>query len=192
MNDDDAVRHLTTFARPLILNRWRKDSCLVSTAVALDFLSWAGVKAKPMEVEVLAYNALAVELIERGVPYTEWPADAWSVGIVQADSDPEQRKYKAWTGAHLVTLVAERTLLDLSADQLSRPLYRMSVPGPIVLPWDGDGTKAVSAEGAIVVYRRPERPDLSFRSSPDWRLRGRRADIVSELVRLARLVGAEQ
>lgn len=185
---DIALRLLRTIARPLILARFRKDSCIVSTAVACEFLRWAGVRAKPIELEVLAYNAAAVELVRAGVPASEWPDEAWSVGITQtSDVKPSH-----WQGAHLCTLIDERTLLDLSADQISRPHRGMTVPEPIVLPWNAELTEGVSDEGMLIMYRRPDKPDTSFRSSPDWRLKERRAAIVSELVRLARVMGADR
>lgn len=189
MNADDAVKHLATFARPLILSKFRRDSCIVSTAIACDFLTWAGVRAKPIEVELMAYTAAALPLVERGVPFDEWPDEAWSVGIVQEHGD---RARHDWQGAHLCTLVEQRILLDLSADQVSRPLRRLNVPGPVVLPWESTSAVAANDAGTTLVYRVPERPDPSFRSSPDWKLRGRRSAIVAELVRLARLVGAER
>lgn len=187
-NTDSAVRLLTTVARPLILQRFSRDSCIVSTAVACEFLSWAGVRAKPIELEVLAYNAAAVEQLNAHVPADEWPDEAWSVGIVQSTPTQPRR----WKGAHLCTLIEERSLLlDLSADQLSRPLRRMTVPGPILTPWDGERAAIVSDDATAIIYRRPERADPSFRSSPDWRLKERRAPIVRELVRLARVMGAQ-
>lgn len=138
----------------------------------------------------MAYNACAVEQLERGVMHDDWPDEAWGVAIMQ---NTPTTKPGRWKGAHLCALVENETLLDLSADQFSRPLRRMNVPGPIVLPWDGTLTKAINDEdGTLVVYRRVEKPDPSFRSSPDWRLKERRNDIVSELIRLARLLGAKQ
>lgn len=194
MRADEAVKFLATLARPLILQTFSRDSCIASTAVACDFCEWAGVHVRPLEVEVMAWNALALEQLAADVPFEQWPADAWSVGVKQNTPDTHRKpRGRPWSGAHLVAIVDRSTLLDLSADQLSRPIYRMPVPGPVVLPWDGIEARAVNDEtGVQLMYRVPVKPDLSFRSSPDWRLRGRRQHIVSELVRLARLVGAEQ
>lgn len=175
------VKILATEARPLILQNFRPDSCIVSTAVACDVLAYADIPATRCEVLMIAANHAAIPCIANNVPLADWPDEAWSVGVVPGQGDSREA---AWPGGHLVAIATIhpdlRLLIDLSADQANRPLRGMPILEPVVAPWDGSKT-AVSNDTTVVMYRRAGRPSR-IAHAPDWVDRTRRQPIVDTLI----------
>lgn len=129
------------------------NTCIASTLIGAHALGRFDIKATPTSVWVEAINAKAYRLREAGVHPSQWPGDAWSVGIrpgmratdVVADHRGADGKPHGWDG-HLVLVLRRgpgtpRTLIDLTADQLDRPARAINVGGPVFMdipagaPW---------------------------------------------------------
>lgn len=118
--------------RRAVLTRYDVDSCIESTAIFIDVLSELGVESSPAPVLVSAFNRAAQHMLTYypDVPVEHWPEEAWSVG--QGPDQPP--KPGGWPG-HLVAVVPTRAatrLVDVSADQMSRPEKDLVVPGPVI------------------------------------------------------------
>lgn len=150
--------------------------CILGTRTLFEALRRVGVDSKVVTVEALAANREADGLIRRGVPYTEWPSTAWSVGAVTTAPGSGYPGHVV-----LVTTVDDGTfLLDSSTGQFRRPRYGI-VPPPTLMvevpdpDWPTDPKMGVRFDtpGWSVSWRwAPELGNL-HRSAPDWR-KGRR------------------
>lgn len=196
----NVVEELPDVARPVIRERFRRDSCLVSTAIAVDVLDYFGIRARPVEVSILVGNAAAAECLSAELPMTEWPEDAWTVGTVRRGEQPDdERVEKSWDGAHLVALTDDGWLVDLAADQYAREHRAMPVEALTVELGEagvarfeaGEAIALGGPEGSFIVYRRyPDQRPSSWRSVVDWRDRSRRRDLVGRIIRDLRRRGA--
>lgn len=163
------------------------NTCIATTRIGLEVLRHYGVAARPMPVDALADNLVAARCRAEGVPYEQWPDEAWSVKIDERDIAKE----RAWNG-HLVLMVRStngfdfgepRVLVDLTADQFARPHKSLVVGGPVIFgigpdaaftPKDPMGTILRDREGrdtGSLMYwpMRPGRPEANrWRESPDW------------------------
>lgn len=92
-----------------------------------------GLSARAVPVNVLAGNHAATQSVLRGIPLTEADdaAGAWTVGVWHG----QDHEGSGWNG-HLVVVIRNpdhtRTLVDGTADQLSRPAKKIIVD-PIVM-----------------------------------------------------------
>jgi len=103
--------------------------CLNGSRVVMEVLRDLGVRAKPVSVQFVLFNAFGWSAYEAGVPVAEWPHAAWSVGVgpnMEPPSNPDR-----WRG-HLM-LEGSDWLLDISARQFHRP-GRINVETPLILP----------------------------------------------------------
>jgi hypothetical protein len=180
---------LCGFGRQEILRSYNSDSCIISTAVALDVLQHFGFHACPLSVRTTIYNAAAVDcmkkrLLPRPDQIKEW-ADkygSWTVGI----GFGERQSPAKWPG-HLVAL-HEDTLIDLSLDQATRPKYEMNLTpmfGKTSLAFvEGDEKEVwIKEDGCVITYQRTY--NESFSKSPDWSDRKRRRAIVLSIIQRA-------
>jgi hypothetical protein len=181
---------IVELARPLILESFRPDSCIASTAVALDTLAVFGIGARPLNTEAQILNAPLVARLDAGEALPSGEAaqlawmdsfGGWSLGLgMGLDANPGH-----WPG-HLVCWLNSGAFIDLSLDQASRPekgieltpglftpppgFERGGVPAPFLLP---GGT-------ACIYEARPH--DLSYCRAADWRDKRRRRAVVEQLV----------
>jgi hypothetical protein len=183
------ITTLIEVGRPELLKRFRPDSCVESTRLVVEFLRSHGVRVSPLRVQVGVFNDAIVKRLE--VTPNPGPGElarwerldgSWSVGI-GATSDAMARAKAAdaslvvsasggWSG-HLVALIEGRIVVDLSLDQLNRPLHGINlhpvtfdVPDPRWL--DGHIPLHLELDGCIVNYwAMPE--DKSFLHLPAWR-----------------------
>lgn len=107
---------------------YTRDHCINGTRVAVETLRHFGIKAKPLSVVVLVFNQTAWDLFKQGVPVTEWPPHAWSVGIDQHTNTASDNRFAGHLVAH-----GDTWLLDISAGQFHRPGLIHS-PDALVLP----------------------------------------------------------
>lgn len=115
---------LVKVARPLLLQYYPEDSCVLSTRVAIEVLKRHGISARPLPVRVKAFNALANSLLlaERWEEM-KTNSDAWSRAIGY-----DNREIGKFNG-HLVAYVEEQYLVDLSISQISRPEKNLPTVG---------------------------------------------------------------
>lgn len=185
------VEFLVDVGRPRILEDYLPSSCIVSTRVSIEFLRYFGVRAAPRAVLAEAMNPAAVEFVlahgweavhsDSGKSCAA--AGGWMV-VTDNESGPPGTvdESNGWRG-HLVAMIEDDYLLDLSADQMARPLKNLLVPGPIFGPVSRWPEAYALEGGAVVRY-----DDLgAARKSPwvesrDWRVEGRWRPIVSDLI----------
>lgn len=95
-----------------------RNTCIDSTRILVRACELAGISARPQAVDVRVFNLEAWTLHGMGVPVSDWPPSAYSVG-----TGPGQFLPGGWDG-HLVAVLREedgRHLVDASASQFERP-----------------------------------------------------------------------
>lgn len=172
-------------------------TCILTSRIGIAVLEQAfaaeiacgALRLSPQPVFVTVMTPSAWRLAEQGVPVSHWPDSAWSVGVSEHSTTG---RAGGWDG-HLVISLRERaagqgsgasrSLLDLTADQFSRPQRGITIEGPILVgirstwtPKDPVITRLgeesdPEEDRALVVYR-PMAPGhraaTSWRESPDW------------------------
>jgi hypothetical protein len=177
-------------ARPILLRYLHPDSCIESSALALDFLRRLGIACRELPVEVSVMNEPAWRLYEGGSTYGASPeeraawdlAGAWGVGLGMISTPvPRPDQY----AGHLIVVVEGGWLLDLSLDQASRPRHGIVV-APLLAAIPGGlhhGTAFETAGGVRLVYR-PSRTlwAKTYRTAPGWTSSARRAALLGEVL----------
>lgn len=187
------LRGLLEHARLLILTRFRPDSCIACTRIALDVLAHFGVPAEPLPCRVVVFNPAMKARCEREgrIPdVTEldlWIEQdgAWSVGLGFANGQP------GYDG-HLVALAHGRWLLDLSLDQASRPARGIELR-PLVAEvtpafLSGQERLFVDPNGCALWYERID--NAKHLVAPDWTDQARRVELVAALILALEAKGA--
>lgn len=172
---------LLDYGRQRILREWMPDSCIASTAIALDVLEYFSIPARPLPVVVSIFNPEAVQMLDKGITdMNEWnKVGAWSVGVGMGE-----RAFRPdrWSG-HLVALVDETILLDLSLDQASRT-EKGIILTPTKAPMPDDfftGSPLVGElNGCTVIYK--YKANEEFRNAPDWKEKRRRRTAVYDII----------
>lgn len=172
---EQVIEALVVIARPLVVQTYRVDSCILSTKIAVEVCRRLGVRAQALAVELIA----AVE------------GNTWRHSAIGANSSEDRFHVRLGTGSedspwsgragHIVALLDNsRLLLDLSLDQVSSLSH-----GLILTPRAFPVEKAM-VKGAIhgrrfgdtaLVYK-PYPEDRSFVAHADWRSHGRSEPIV--------------
>lgn len=181
MTDPAAViEFLLTEGRSIILERFKPSSCIASTRIGIDVLRGFGLRSYPIATRVVAYNAAAARLVTARVPVDEWPDEAWSVGIQGSGVS----KAGEWDG-HLVIGLRDSDgregVLDLSADQMSRPTRGLEIT-PILFHPPTWPFGATLANGVVIAYGKIK--SRSFKSSPDWSKDRARPSVLAIMDRL--------
>lgn len=180
------IEKLMVVGRPEILKDFRPDSCIVSTAISIDVLTHFGILAEPLPIKMSMFNAPYVKRIDSGSEFPNremlirWGKEdgSYSVGIGYGENQPNK-----WAG-HLVVLVENSWLIDLSIDQANRPAYNM-VFSPIAVEVDQDFLSGkiprIIKENDCVI-RMETIKDRGFLSSPDWAFKDRRSYLVNKII----------
>jgi hypothetical protein len=190
------IAGLCEFARPIMLEKVRPDSCIAMTRVGVEVLNHFGYVAAPLNVEALVVNAEYHRRLEAGLiapdrlpTDADFAAGAWGIGIGLEEHMRELATQGVNPAGHVVAVVGA-FLVDLSLDQASRPEKGINLE-PHCFEFDADvyagatWTYRINGGEAFVEYKL--RPDLeSWRDSPDWRLGLKRYR--SEIGRIIRAV----
>lgn len=167
---------LLAVGRPILLQFYTPDSCIISTAIAQDVLRRSGIALEPMTVQLLACNTAMTAMLKE--QEYQFPDDATMTGWqaagarkVQLGSGREERRGDVIWPYHLVGILRcdkQRGLLDLSLDQLNP--YGMEL-GPLLVPCPGNFVKGrqysfVWADHFLSYLPRPE--VTSYREAPEW------------------------
>jgi hypothetical protein len=183
------LRLLLEYARPIILEEFKTDSCIASTRIGLDVLDHYGILAEPLTVKTTIFNPVMLQRHESGerlptndAEMQEWVGKyrAWAIGLgFGGDQGPHK-----WPG-HLVLHAEKTTMLDLSIDQANRPQWDISLHpfGTNTFPefLAGDEPLYVVINGCLLKYH----ADLNNRGytiSPNWTLRLQRHRTVREII----------
>jgi hypothetical protein len=156
------------------------DHCINGTRVAVLALAALNVKARPISVSLILFNAEGWRLWGLGVPAEEWPEGAWSIGRVPEAPDPQQKG--KWKG-HLMC-EGDGWTLDVSARQFHRPEL-IEVPAALVIPEnlpDEDWATYVGRNDQVLMIRR-EPTNNGWRQAPGWK-RLHRYELMDVLARM--------
>ena len=153
------------------------NNCILSTRLAIDALQQLGIRARALACQVFAISPKRVAHLKRGGKVTPG-APGWSVAVGYGSTGP------GWDG-HLVTVVRDKTVFDVSAKQFSRPRYDMDIDATIFEAPDGfleGGHITIGHHGSIIGYHaQPKRKD--YATAADWTLPMRH---YPDLVRMTR------
>jgi hypothetical protein len=160
---------LCDVGRPIILRYVSADSCISSCNIGVQVLRQFNIRSHPIAVKFAAFNQKAHEFLLAGHP--EWAKQerdgAYGVGAGYGHGPSDD----AWDG-HLVLVVRGRYLLDLSADQASRPNRGIHItPLWFILPVGGGFVRKIALtneKGGTVSYE-PDPANTSWRVAPDWK-----------------------
>lgn len=190
---------LAEVARPIILDSFSADSCIVSTRAAVEVLAAYGFTPEPVQVTALVMNRAATMAVDRwgferaSQIMSRYSAEErggpWVVGVGFASGDDRPMR---WPG-HLIAAVTDGDddtwLVDLSLDQAARPHKRLVVePLAAQVPtgW-GDGVALALPDGGVVQYRHAAH-SADHTTSPNWDLD---EDVVAETVARVRQAVAD-
>lgn len=148
-----------------------RDSRCIETARALqETLTRIGIPARLLPVDIIANNPAAYRLKQQHVPISEWPRDAWSVGIVDNKAAPRIQRKGGWDG-HMLVRVAKEWLCDPNAGQFYRQgLIHMPPGWTVAYPrdWERDAWAILGIVSSMAPNpNRPQFPILQIRQRPD-------------------------
>lgn len=153
--------------------------CVMAARIGSEALGYFGIGCRVVPVEMMVFNDLAAEAIVGRLPFSEWPEDAWSIGVTRDTPGP------GYAG-HLLIETEEGRILDLSARQFDRP-GRMDVRGPRV--WTSADLRTTIHPGELMAHEPgltwlwTPFVDASYRRAPDWR---RGSEIAGPVIRAMR------
>jgi hypothetical protein len=190
---DQLTDFLLDAARPEILKVARADSCILSTRVAVGVCRRLHVSARALPVKVVVFNPAMCERLE-----------AWSRahdGLAAPDAVLRQIAHEegSWCCAigfgpppghepgydgHLVALVNEDRIIDLSIDQLNRDAHGIRLR-PLVVHLEAPTLEKPIAfktpSGCVVTYRAHENDE--YLRSRNWHDHRDSRPLVDALVR---------
>lgn len=178
---------LCLVARPLILQRYGPDSCIIGTRICIEAFEAFGHDAEALPVRVFVANTAWMEgkvgpdfdPLDRAT----WAEGAWTVGMGFRQGEDK-------TG-HLMAHCGD-TLVDLSLDQASRPAHGIVLPPALFKTPPGfrEGTAGCEYKlnGCLIAYVRAPETDRWWSRSPNWGRRDAkpRREIVATVIRAVR------
>jgi hypothetical protein len=182
--------------RRAILEHYAVNSCIASTRIAIDLLAELEIAARPLSVRAAVLNLPMRELVERhgrfprdGAERERWFEESKAAGVGLGYPDPERTDIAPEAnGIHLVAIVEERFLWDLTIDQAMRPQYGIVVPEPIVahipkprLFLNAREPLTVQGIGGVVVRYDAGPNDRRYARSPNWASDGADAETRARL-----------
>jgi hypothetical protein len=186
----DIILSFASTARPIIRTAYDTDSCIASTRIAVNVFHEFGLRAKPMVARMKVCNRAMAHCIEQGLITDadslercseQYGAHALGIGF---SNEPMPPGY--WAG-HLVAVVERSVLVDASADQASRSVQSIVLPGvvaeTITRRFEAGLEPLVlrHRDGGVVQYH-PSPRERSYRGALDWRESSISRFIVKEIV----------
>lgn len=179
--------------RALMRQHYNATSCIAATRIAIDVLEGLGIAARPLMVRAELFNApmwQQIELHGRApndhVERDQWTRDFGAYALGLGFADPERTDLDETTnGIHVVTLVEDSLLWDLSFDQANRPDKGIPIDAPLVLAVprafiEGRDRAVAGFQGSVlIITARPN--DRRYELSPNWRADGHDAPVRREL-----------
>ena len=179
------LRELITVARGEILRTYSRDSCIASTRILIELLEAQRAPARALVVRCAVLNRAAHEMMRRGTPEPgseEWlAAGGWGLGI----GYPGEQLPGRWVG-HLVAILEERVLVDLSLDQANRPARGIEL-APLIAQVDAKflrGRRPIMGDfGETFVRYEADPNNRSYEVSRDWHMPERHGPTISRICR---------
>lgn len=180
---------LADVARPIILRHYAPHSCVESTRIGIRALAAFGISAVPVPVEAFVYNPAAWVLWRAGTPAAEilrltheiavGPTQPWVFGLgVAEEHRGGQLPKPGWWAGHLVIGIRRANLVvDLSLDQVDRPVRSMVGLKPVTVgvgrgwwanPDAGVALEQKTSAGTVGVLYRPAPGNLGYRVAAGW------------------------
>lgn len=181
---DDVVWALG-FVQPAMRATFGANACIVATRVAVEVLRHSGVRVQPLAVHVDVFNPPYVERAQAGDDDPLRDPRCWSARL-GFTGEPQTGDR---VDMHVVAIVEDRLVLDLTLDQCSTPEHDVDLPPGVFygLPrgFVRGGQVEYMVNGCAVVYE--AHPDeRGYLAAPDWTDRVRRQRFVDQtLARLA-------
>jgi hypothetical protein len=172
---------LCKFGREEILKWFKVDSCIASTKVAIKVLSHFRIGARPQACMFEVMNPKFVELfIEKGYPKSKEEGEAWlAAGAYSVAIDDSGL-------SHVVAIVLDSVLIDLSIDQACRPHKQIALESAAgLLPADFMQEGVCYAHNGCRITYLPIANE-KFRKSNDWRQGWRTDDAAKAIIRKIR------
>jgi hypothetical protein len=186
---------VATAARVAVLKRYALESCIATTRVVIEALRTFGVNADPWAVDMRVSTPEAIAAEAAGLDVADWPASAWSIGMV-ANLAARWGDGNDDGIGHIVAVTRPpwRVLIDASIDQVARegkiPLVYPLV-GPLPADWDAAEratSRWVDASGLVVDYR-PSGSRLFKQSPANRKSNPAIRESVAETIREVRRLG---
>lgn len=138
-------------ALKVLPKKFNPDCCIAATRITIDVLSEFHFKVKPLSVVVNVINESSGYVVSLG------------------NKDQEKRP-GCWVG-HLITMVNERCIVDLTLGQATRPQYGIRLH-PILCGTDpsfcsGEREVILKINGSDIIYH-PLPQDKTYLTAPDW------------------------
>jgi hypothetical protein len=156
MTENELITYLLHRWPDIVGERYRINHCIMATRAAIEVGHYFGYTWHPLVVNIAVFNQAGFELFQQGIPFTDWPAEAHSVGVISQNTTTAT----GWDG-HLLARAGD-ILIDLAGAQFDRPGKDIAI-GPWTFkvegegPWPGlrDGTHLIVwPQTGITVYRR--------------------------------------
>lgn len=170
------LAHMLPPIRCLTRQVLRADSCIASTKIVIGLAQALGLSAEPRSIVGEVFNPVMGQWLvanERPWSRDEQIALAAAGGrclVVGYDDHPDAEKDDGRWNGHLVAVVEDRVLVDLTFDQFNRPAKGIPVDGPLFAPWrPGLGTARIRDDGVLLRFM----PGGSneYETAPDWKRR---------------------
>lgn len=176
---DKICKLLCELGREEILKFFKPDSCIASTKVAIKVLQHFRIGARPQAVMLEIMNAKFMELFDQkgGYPQSKDESQAWLAAGAHLIVIDESGL------GHIVAIVMDALLIDLSIDQAHRPHKGVVMtPAAGILPSMASFvTNGVCYEASNCRISYCPIDNQVFRTSNDWR-KGRRTDSVCKAI----------
>jgi hypothetical protein len=159
----------------------RRDACVLATRSLIDCCSQLGLRARAICVEALVANpqawatasaarranpGMSIEAFYEHLVAAGYQGEGWTVSIGSPDA-PANEPW-SWAG-HLVAVVEERWMIDLTLDQANRPQHGIVLEATALEAGSfQDGGVLEAQIGSCGVLWLPRSADRSFERLPDW------------------------
>ena len=184
------LKEFSLVARQACLDAFGKDACMAATRVGIDTLRHFGIPAYPLTVQVVIFNEVYGRLLREGGGLTrnieeveEWKQKgAWShgVGVPGLGEGPGK-----WPG-HLVAIVQNQWLIDLSIGQANKPEKGIILGDPIICSvteeFLGGNDRHTITNGALMLTYLARPKDFSYRQRADWSERWRARSAIRQTI----------
>lgn len=166
---------------PLSLH-FRPDCCIAATRIAVTVFERLGFSAHPQPTRLRVWNRALWERIASGEPLggTFRPGE-WSVGIGYGKDPLRPLDEKAFDG-HLVAVVDDKFIVDLSFGQTSRPQKGLLTPPVMTIVMHNEWPVTAALDNFTLCYDRME--NAEFLQSPDWTEEERTEHIVRSIINI--------
>lgn len=165
----------------------QKDTCILSTAIAIDVLKALGIACRPLSVEAIIGNRpFGERVLSEGFSFKA--NDPWwqSSGAYSIGFGFSQEALPGKTIGHLVSL-SENHILDLTLDQADRPTKGIHTNPSLISI--GDERRFLEGEAIACwhqdtfLFYRAKPLDRFYESAPDWTRLSKRRAIVERILR---------